>query len=435
MNFASILSKLKRKFLLFRSLLSGYFQKPFFGFVQGHSYLSKPELRNIYAATDQDKKTICQFEEYFASFIGSGQCVSFAAGRMAFYALLKIQKIGLGDEVVLTGFTCSVMVNAVVRSGAKPVFCDIDKTSFGTCPKALRSAISPTTKLVVVQHSFGIPCDIISICNDLKHSGVFILEDCALSFGSSIKGKKLGDFGHAALFSTDHSKPINTISGGLIYSKDDKIISELTKIQAVSPELSKSKQLSMFKRAQIEAGFCNSRNLSRLRLHDFFRRLISSSTSNYSLSSDSSPFIVYSDYPYPAKMPEFLARLGILELQRWQNTCALRKNILLDVIKICEEKGVKLPEAYYNSQYEIVPLRFVFSHAKIKKGLTGIFFDQNSFWFKKPIGSTTFTLRGFGYVPGTCRNAENIGRTIQNYPCNILQNEKEDLLKSIETCL
>lgn len=430
-----ILGKFKLKFLNIRSQLLGYFQKPFFGFVQGHSYLDKSELRNLRAETDKDTDIIRQFEEYFASFIGSGQCISFASGRMSFYALLRALKIGLGDEVVLTGFTCSVMVNAVIRSGAKPVFSDIDEASFGTCPKALRKAISSKTKLVVVQHSFGIPCDIISICNDLKHSGIFILEDCALSFGSSIEGVTLGDFGHAALFSTDHSKPINTMSGGLIYSKDLKIISELTKIQAASPELSDSKKLSMLKRVQIEANFCNSGNLAKLSLHDFLRRFVPGSTANYSLASDSSPLVINSDYPYPAKMPEFSARLGILELQRWKATSVLRRDILSDVIKICEEKGVKVPEAYYESQYEIVPLRFVFSRVKNKKNVIRTFFDQNSFWFKQPIGSTSSPLKDFGYVRGTCSNAEVIGRDIVNFPCNILENEKESLLKSIEICL
>ncbi|MCK4823809.1 DegT/DnrJ/EryC1/StrS family aminotransferase, partial [bacterium] len=60
------------------------------------------------------------------SLFGSGFGISFATGRMAFSSLLKALNIGTGDEVVLPGFTCSVMPNAVWRTGATPVFADID---------------------------------------------------------------------------------------------------------------------------------------------------------------------------------------------------------------------------------------------------------------------------------------------------------------------
>ncbi|MEK9702296.1 MAG: DegT/DnrJ/EryC1/StrS family aminotransferase, partial [Deltaproteobacteria bacterium] len=71
---------------------------------------------------------------------------------------------------------------------------------------------------------------------------LFLLEDCALSLGSKINGITLGNFGDAALFSTDHSKPINTIIGGLIYSNNKNLIHSLRDKQASHSELSIKKK-------------------------------------------------------------------------------------------------------------------------------------------------------------------------------------------------
>ena len=138
---------------------------------------------------------------------------------MGFFVLMKVLGIGSGDEVVLCGSTCSVMPNAILKVGAKPVYSDVDKNTFGSCPRSIEACITPNTKLVVAQHSFGIPCDIDVIEKFCKDNGIFLVEDCALALGSKLREKNVGTFGDAAIFSTDHSKPINTIIGGLYILK------------------------------------------------------------------------------------------------------------------------------------------------------------------------------------------------------------------------
>lgn len=79
-----------------------------------------------------------EYEQRFSALVGSGYGISFAAGRMAFYMIMKALGIGEGDEVILPGFTCSVMPNAVWRTGAKPVFADIDEDTFGSDVEGLK---------------------------------------------------------------------------------------------------------------------------------------------------------------------------------------------------------------------------------------------------------------------------------------------------------
>ena len=66
--------------------------------------------------------------------IGDGEVISFASARMGFYEFMRISGIKEGDEVILCGSTCSVMPNAVKRLGAKPIYSDIDTSTFGSCP-------------------------------------------------------------------------------------------------------------------------------------------------------------------------------------------------------------------------------------------------------------------------------------------------------------
>ena len=73
-----------------------------------------------------------RYEKELSQFLGGGHVVTFASGRMSFYSLLKSWGIREGDEVALTGFTCAVMANAVLRTGATPIYVDIDKDTLGT---------------------------------------------------------------------------------------------------------------------------------------------------------------------------------------------------------------------------------------------------------------------------------------------------------------
>ena len=114
--------------------------------------------------------------------------MAFASARMGFFAIMKVLGINHDDEVILLGSTCSVMVNAVLKIGAKPVFSDIDPNTFGSSLDSIEQCVSTKTKLIVAQHSFGIPCDIEPIIRFARQKNIVVVEDCALSLGSKING-------------------------------------------------------------------------------------------------------------------------------------------------------------------------------------------------------------------------------------------------------
>ncbi|MBI4936664.1 MAG: DegT/DnrJ/EryC1/StrS family aminotransferase, partial [Nitrosomonadales bacterium] len=198
------------------------------------------QIRILLESNDdiEKQRTLLEFEERFAGLVGAGSACSFASGRMAFYAFMKALGIGKGDEVILTAFTCSVMPNAVMKLGARPIYADMDRNTFGSSSSAIQNAITSRTRLIVAQHSFGIPCDIDLIVNLAKERGIFVVEDCAITLDSSLKGIKVGNWGDAAIFSTDHSKPLNTVIGGMLYTQNPEIHERVKRLAKISPQLS-----------------------------------------------------------------------------------------------------------------------------------------------------------------------------------------------------
>jgi hypothetical protein len=165
----------------------------------------------------------------FAEFLGSdlAHFVSFSRGSAALYACLKALGIGPGDEVIVTGYTCVVVANAVKFLGGKCVYADIDPRTYGTAATTTQKAISSRTRVIIAQHTFGIPADILTIRKIARQHGIFLIEDCALSIGSKYQGRVVGSVGDAAFWSGAWTKPIPCGRGGFLSVKDDQLLREI----------------------------------------------------------------------------------------------------------------------------------------------------------------------------------------------------------------
>lgn len=158
-----------------------------------------------------------EFERRVAEYIRVSDAIGVASGTDALHLSIEALGIGDGDEVVTTPFTFFATVEAILYTGARPVFVDIDPETFTIDCSRIEDKITPRTKAILPIHLFGHPSDMERIMNIAERHGLHVIEDCAQAFGAEIKGRKVGSFGDAGCFSFYPSKNLGAYGdGGMI---------------------------------------------------------------------------------------------------------------------------------------------------------------------------------------------------------------------------
>ncbi|NOZ25683.1 MAG: DegT/DnrJ/EryC1/StrS family aminotransferase [Nitrospirae bacterium] len=165
-----------------------------------------------------------ELEKGIAAYHGVREAVGVASGTDALNLSLKALGIGRGDEVITTPFTFFATVEAIIYQGARPVFVDIDPETLNIDPAKIEERITERTKAIMPVHMFGMPADMERISAIASKYNLFVVEDCAQSFGAHIRGRKTGSFGDAGCFSFYPSKNLGAYGdGGLITTDNEKI--------------------------------------------------------------------------------------------------------------------------------------------------------------------------------------------------------------------
>ncbi|MDO8559574.1 MAG: DegT/DnrJ/EryC1/StrS family aminotransferase [bacterium] len=171
--------------------------------------------------------SVAKLEDAFAKEISLPGAVAFGTGRAALAACLATQGVSTGDEVLLQAFTCVAVPNAVRSVGATPVFVDIDPKTYTLDPQALAARWTLKTRAVIVQHTFGCPANMDAIMAFARARGVRVIEDCAHALGSTYRGRPVGTFGDAAMFSFGRDKTLSPVFGGVAVAPDAASITRL----------------------------------------------------------------------------------------------------------------------------------------------------------------------------------------------------------------
>jgi len=163
-----------------------------------------------------------EFEEAFASYIGTKYAIATNSGTAALHVALLASGIGEGDEVITSPFSFIATANALLFCGAKPIFVDIDEDTFNINPNLIRQKITPRTKAILPVHLYGQPCDMKEIINICDEHNLILLEDACQAHGAEYAGKKVGSFG-VGCFSFYPTKNMTTGEGGMITTDNENI--------------------------------------------------------------------------------------------------------------------------------------------------------------------------------------------------------------------
>ncbi|TBR61165.1 Cys/Met metabolism pyridoxal-phosphate-dependent enzyme [Westiellopsis prolifica IICB1] len=169
-----------------------------------------------------------KFEKQFADYHGVNECVACNSGTDALYLALRAFNIGADDEVITTPFTFIATSEVIDAVGAKPVFVDIDATTFNFNLQQVAAAITPKTKAIIPVHLFGQPVDMTALMSIANAHHLTVIEDCAQSTGATWGGQRVGSIGHIGCFSFYPTKNLGGCGdGGAITTNDPEIAAKL----------------------------------------------------------------------------------------------------------------------------------------------------------------------------------------------------------------
>ena len=157
------------------------------------------------------------FEDEFAEWLGVRHCVGVGNGTDALQIALRAAGVGPGDDVVLPSLTFYATAEAAANLGARPVFCDVDPSTYCVTAETVERAMTPKTKAVV-------PVDLFGNVASLPDLDVPVIEDAAQAAGSKLDGRRAGSLGTAGTFSFFPSKNLPaTGDGGAVVTDDDEL--------------------------------------------------------------------------------------------------------------------------------------------------------------------------------------------------------------------
>jgi len=352
--------------------------------------------------------TVSQYEREFAQWNGSGHAFAFMSGRVSLSACIHAIGLGPKDEIILPGYTCVVVPNALQYAGVKPVYSDIELETYGLDASMIEDKIGPKTRAIMIQHLYGLVCrDYERIIEIARKHRLKIIEDCAHSTGAKFKGVNVGNLGDVAFYSTEQTKVITTIQGGIAVTNDNSLAQRLKRFYDHAPlpdEYWIKKQL-----LNVIYNYYQYKHPLRWLTGDFAdffwgeEQLISTTI-------EEECGIKPQNYGY--RMPSPIAAIGLNQIKKINNYNEMRCLSALRWDKWCQDHGYRKPLVIPDS--EPVYLRYPVLVEEDKKRKTawgpeqlgvriGVWFKGNIHPIQKPIED--------------CPNADRAVRQCINFPC------------------
>ena len=357
-------------------------------------------------------------ESWFTQQFNGGTAISFNSARSALFAILTCLGISKGDEVILQAFTCIVVPNAILWTGAKPVYVDVEKDSFQMSVADLRLKINAKTKAIIVQHTFGYPDDIKKIRSIAKDKSIFLVEDCAHSLGNKYEHSFLGTFGDAAIFSFGRDKVVSSVFGGMAYTKNTQLAEKLTDYQQ---RLSYPSYTWIIQQLLHPIFFSFILPLYSLQVGKILLRLFQE-LRMLSFPVSQAEYRCHQPSYYPLRYPNALARLAIGQLKKLSAIQQKRQEAAYLYWKKLNNLPIILPNKTEESllRFSILtddPDNLVLT-AKKKNILLGR-------WYSHVIDPKRSDLKKAGYILGSCPHSEQSAKRVVNLPTSpVLTNQE-----------
>lgn len=174
---------------------------------------------------------VAEFEEAFASYVGTQFAVSFTSGTAALHAASFAAGVGPGDEAITTPLTFAATANCVLYQRATPVFVDVAADTLNVDPSKIARKITPKTRAILPVDYAGHPADLSSILEIARQHGLTVIEDACHALGAEYKQKRVGAIADLTVFSFHPVKHITTAEGGMVATNNPQFAETLRRFR------------------------------------------------------------------------------------------------------------------------------------------------------------------------------------------------------------
>lgn len=348
------------------------------------------------------------------------QAFAFDSGRSALHYALKALGAEEGDEILVQAYTCVVVANAIKWTGAKPVYVDIDD-GFNMSPASLESRLTNKSKILIIQHTFGLPAKLNELLDIAKHHNLKVIEDCAHSLGARYDGELTGAFGDIGMLSFGSDKIISCVRGGALITANDAIAA---KLQSYYDQLTKPSLPKTIQHLFHYPIFYIAKPVYNL----YIGKIILKLAKKLNIINK----IIYKPEKagervnfYPAKLANALANILCLQLDKIDELNRHRQSIARFYNEHLKNEQIVIPAQAGIRKFEnSVFLRYPILTENPKKLMAfakkqGIILGD---WYNAPI--TPGDLNKTGYKAGSCPNAERLAALSVNLPTDRHINDK-----------
>ncbi|MEP0958924.1 DegT/DnrJ/EryC1/StrS family aminotransferase [Microcoleus sp. FACHB-1515] len=223
------------------------------------------------------------FEQQFAQYIGTAECVSCNSGTDALFLALRALGIKAGDEVITTPFSFFATAEVITAAGATPIFVDIEPETFNLDLSLIEAAITPRTKAIVPVHLFGQPVDMARLMAIARSHNLYVVEDCAQAVGAEWNGQRVGSIGHIGCYSFYPTKNLGACGdGGAVTTSDPQLARKIRSLRThgereryIHEDIGLTSRLDAVQAAilQIKLRYLDQWNAQRQRLADRYTEL------------------------------------------------------------------------------------------------------------------------------------------------------------------
>ena len=170
---------------------------------------------------------LARFEHDWAECAGVAHAVACSSGTAGLHACFHALGLGPGDEVIVPSFSFVASANAILFTGATPVFVEVDPQTFNMDPTAVEAAITPRTKAIEIVDIFGYPAELPALVDIANRHRLAIVEDACQAIGGNYDGRAYGTFGHPAVLAFYANKQMTTAEGGIVLTDDGDLARHL----------------------------------------------------------------------------------------------------------------------------------------------------------------------------------------------------------------